>query len=55
VIVGDQDRLVGIEEAQQMAEVARASFTIIPDAGHMTPIEQPAAVVTALRGLWLTG
>jgi 3-oxoadipate enol-lactonase len=54
VIVGDQDRLVTIEESQQMAEVARASLTVIPGAGHMAPIEQPAAVVSALRGFWLT-
>lgn len=55
VIIGETDRLASFDESQRMAEVARASFTVISDAGHMTPIEQPGAVVTALRGLWLSG
>jgi len=54
-IVGEHDRLAPVDEVRRMAEAAGGSFTIVEGAGHMTPIEQPGAVVSALRGLWLTG
>lgn len=45
VIAGDQDE---ISPPDVMAEIARAArhglFEIVADAGHMTPVEQPAAV-----------
>lgn len=53
VIVGEHDRWVSVDDAQRMAESTGASFTVVPGAGHMTPIEQPGAVVSALRALWL--
>lgn len=53
VIVGERDRWVSVDDAQRMAESTGASFTVVPGAGHMTPIEQPGAVVSALRALWL--
>ena len=54
VIVGEHDRLAPPPDAQAMADAAGVEMTVVPGAGHMTPIEQPAAVVTALRGLWLS-
>ena len=54
VIVGEHDKLAPPAEAQAMAEAAGASLTVVPDAGHLTPIEQPTAVVSALRGHWLS-
>ncbi len=53
VIVGEHDRLASLADAQHMVEAAGATLTVIPEAGHVTPIEQPAAVVSALRALWL--
>lgn len=53
VIIGEQDRLASTADADHMAAAARASVTVVPGAGHLPPIEQPAAVVSALRALWL--
>jgi pimeloyl-ACP methyl ester carboxylesterase len=33
------------------ALIPNATLTIIPDAGHMTPLEQPGAVTALLRDL----
>ena len=55
VIVGEEDRLAPLEEAQYMAKSGRGALTVIPGAGHMSPIEQPNAVTAALRTQWLTG
>jgi pimeloyl-ACP methyl ester carboxylesterase len=54
VIVGEQDRLTSFADAEHMAAAARTTVTVVPGAGHLPPIEQPAAVVSALRALWLT-
>lgn len=53
VLVGEHDRLASVEEAQQMADAGHGALTVVPGAGHLTPIEQPGVVVTALRTLWL--
>jgi len=52
VIVGASDALAPVSEAEQMANVAGGRLTVIPNAGHMAPIEQPAMVADALRSLW---
>lgn len=50
VIVGEQDTVTPPAEAQFMAnELPDAVLTVIAGAGHMTPIEQPAATSAALR------
>lgn len=52
VIVGEHDAVTPAEEAELlMAELSDAVLTVIPGAGHMSPIEQPAAVNAALRAL----
>jgi pimeloyl-ACP methyl ester carboxylesterase len=53
VIVGEQDVLMPAADARAMAEAAGAMVTVIPDAGHMSPIEQPGAVAVALREFWI--
>jgi 3-oxoadipate enol-lactonase len=53
VIVGEQDVLMPPADARVMAQVAGATVTVIPDAGHMSPIEQPGAVAEALREFWI--
>ncbi|GMQ86725.1 MAG: alpha/beta fold hydrolase [Acidimicrobiia bacterium] len=55
VIVGEQDRMAPLAEAEYMARSGRGTLTVIPGAGHLSPIEQPNAVTAALRTQWLTG
>ena len=53
VVVGERDTLTPPAEAQAMANrIAGARFTVVPGAGHLTPIEAPEALESALRGLW---
>ncbi len=52
VIVGEQDAVTPPTEAEAMAvALPNAALTIVPEAGHMSPIEQPEAVNEALRVL----
>lgn len=53
VIIGEHDRLASAADAEHMAAAARTTVTVVPGASHLPPIEQPAAVVSALRALWL--
>ncbi len=49
VLVGDADRLTPPERAREMvAGVADARLVVIPECGHMAPIERPDAVNAAL-------
>lgn len=50
VIVGEQDTVTPPAEAQLMTDaIADAEMTVVPEAGHLTPIEQPAETNAALR------
>ena len=50
VIVGEQDVISPPAEMKAIAEaLPRARFVQIPDAGHMAPMENPAAVNRAIR------
>jgi pimeloyl-ACP methyl ester carboxylesterase len=52
VIVGEQDQVTPPAEAEAMAAaLADVILTVVPNSGHMSPIEQPAAVNEALRNL----
>ncbi|MGA9596049.1 MAG: alpha/beta fold hydrolase [Acidimicrobiia bacterium] len=49
VMVGDQDAVTPPEQAAEMAAaIPGATLVTIADAGHLTPVEQPQAVSTAL-------
>ncbi|MGH8220487.1 MAG: alpha/beta fold hydrolase [Steroidobacteraceae bacterium] len=49
VIVGDGDMLVPAEHAQEMANgIPGARLTTIADSGHLSTLEQPAAVTRAM-------
>jgi pimeloyl-ACP methyl ester carboxylesterase len=51
VICGQHDAISPPTEMRQIAEsLPRATFVEIADAGHMAPLEQPAAVNAAIRG-----
>lgn len=49
VVVGDGDVLVPAEHAEEMANgIPGARLVTIPDSGHLSTLEQPAAVTKAL-------
>lgn len=53
VVTGDQDALIPVEDARAMADsIPGARTTIITDAGHLPPIEQPDQVNQALIELF---
>lgn len=53
VLVGEHDTVTPPDSAAAMAGAIRnATLTTVPDAGHLSPIEQPAAVNTALEELF---
>lgn len=56
VVVGDQDALSPVEQAQQLVDaLPQARLVVLPEAGHLTAVEDPeafaAAVVAFLEGL----
>jgi pimeloyl-ACP methyl ester carboxylesterase len=55
LIAGADDPVIPIAEARAIAaSIPRATFTMVPDAGHISPMENPAAVTGALRDFWDT-
>ncbi|HEU4327824.1 MAG TPA: alpha/beta fold hydrolase [Roseiflexaceae bacterium] len=50
VVVGEADRMTPPKYAQALqAAIPGAQLTLLPNTGHMAPLEQPAAVSAALR------
>jgi pimeloyl-ACP methyl ester carboxylesterase len=50
ILVGESDAITPVEAAQQMKDgIPHAVLTVIPDAGHMSPMENPKAVNAAIR------
>jgi YbgC/YbaW family acyl-CoA thioester hydrolase len=44
VVTGREDQLIPVEHSRTMADaIAGAMYTVIPEAGHLTPMEQPIA------------
>jgi pimeloyl-ACP methyl ester carboxylesterase len=53
IIVGQEDVITPVADAETMRDgIAGSSLVVVPDSGHMTPVEQPEAVNTAIR-TWL--
>lgn len=51
LIVGEEDQISPVAEMQAMAAaIAGAELAVIPQAGHLSPRENPAAFNAALRG-----
>ncbi len=49
VVVGDEDEVTGVEAARDLAKVAGgAPLVVVPRAGHLTAVEDPGTVATAL-------
>jgi pimeloyl-ACP methyl ester carboxylesterase len=52
VVVGDEDTITRVEAAQHMVSAAPdARLVVVPQAGHLSAVEQPAAVAAALSEL----
>jgi len=52
VVVGDEDGVTPVAAAEHMVEAAQhARLVVVPRAGHLTAIEDPASVATALAEL----
>lgn len=50
VIAGEDDQIAPVAVMRQMARrIPGARFEIIPDAGHVSPLEQPQTVNQVLR------
>lgn len=55
VLVGDGDPLTPLDHSQEIASAVRgAELTVVPDCGHLSPIEQPGHVSEALAR-WARG
>lgn len=51
VLAGDDDQIVPAAGMEEMANgIPGAQFTVIPGSGHLSPLEQPAAVNAAVSG-----
>ena len=52
VVVGDQDEITPLSDAQHMADAAPDStLTLVPGAGHLSALEDPYTVAAALNAL----
>lgn len=52
VVAGTEDELVSVDEAELMASVLpHGRVVLVPDAGHLAPIEAPEAVTAAITDL----
>jgi len=50
VIAGDDDPIAPAEGMEEMARaIPGAQFVLIPDSGHLSPLEQPKAVSAAIK------
>lgn len=44
VVTGQEDQLIPVEHSRTMAQaITGAQYTVIPESGHLTPMEQPIA------------
>ena len=52
MVVGEEDVLSPPSDAEAMADaLPDGELVVITDAGHLTPVEAPAEVASALQGL----
>jgi len=53
VLCGEQDAWAPVSQHQQMAQLlADSVLTVVPQCGHMSPLERPQAVSAALASWW---
>jgi pimeloyl-ACP methyl ester carboxylesterase len=51
VLHGAKDQIIPAQRARDMADLPRANYVEVPNAGHATPLEAPDAVARALLDL----
>jgi pimeloyl-ACP methyl ester carboxylesterase len=52
VLTGDKDKMIPMAHSELIAErLGTAEFVVVPDAGHLVPLEHPEQVTRALAGL----
>ncbi|MDH4365170.1 MAG: alpha/beta hydrolase [Acidimicrobiia bacterium] len=51
VVWGADDRLLPVEHGRRLAEMLGAELDVVPDAGHLVTLDNPAAVAAAARSL----
>jgi pimeloyl-ACP methyl ester carboxylesterase len=54
VAAGDEDRLTPSAYAKRYAELFGASFTSVDEAGHLVPLDQPAAAAALVNSFYAT-
>jgi pimeloyl-ACP methyl ester carboxylesterase len=52
ILCGEHDQITPLDTMQEMAAIAGVPLTMIRGSGHMTPMEKPREVCSALRD-WL--
>ncbi|MDO5747921.1 MAG: alpha/beta hydrolase [Actinomycetaceae bacterium] len=52
VMRGEQDKIVTASQAEEMAQRLAVGVRNVPRAGHLIPVEAPAAVARAILGLY---
>jgi len=53
VVVGQYDEISPVAEMRTIADaLPNAELVVVPDAGHMAPLENPSAVHSAIRGFF---
>ncbi|MDQ3401869.1 MAG: alpha/beta hydrolase [Actinomycetota bacterium] len=52
VVHGAQDALMPVTLAEEMTELTRGQLVVLPNAGHLAPVEEPDAVASAIIS-WL--
>jgi pimeloyl-ACP methyl ester carboxylesterase len=56
VMVGQEDKMTPVRFSEQLVEdIPDAALRIIPEAGHMLPLEKPRVVAEALISYFKTG
>ncbi|MEW5989536.1 MAG: alpha/beta hydrolase [Chloroflexota bacterium] len=54
ILFGEQDKVVPVENAYLLAgRIAQSQVKILPNTGHIFPIEDPAATIAAITGFLL--
>ncbi len=49
IIVGENDQTTTVDDAKKMTRIAASKLVIVPNAGHISTLEQPERVSSAIR------
>ena len=53
-VAGDEDRLTSLAYTQRYAELFDAAFSSVSEAGHLVPVDQPAAAAALVNSFYTT-